>query len=186
MLNLKIMKIQTIAFALSLAMTGVACQNDAPQQTTTTTEETTAGEAAPNSIVEGANLPTAVSPDPAPPSVGTTQTIVTPPSTAPTGGVTLPAGTPNPAHGQPGHQCGIPVGTPLGQSPAATTASQPSAPVVMPPITTSKTAAQPAGGTTTTAPTGGVTLPAGTPNPAHGQPGHQCGIPVGTPLGTKQ
>lgn len=64
----------------------------------------------------------------------------------------------NPAHGQPGHRCDIPVGAPLD------------------------------GGTSTplkkvtpqsqnTVPTGGAGL-----NPPHGQPGHRCDIKVGDPL----
>jgi len=66
----------------------------------------------------------------------------------------------NPAHGQPGHRCDIPVGAPLNSPPAA--ASKPQQPVI-------------STGTPPAASTGMV-------NPAHGQPGHDCSVPVGAPL----
>ena len=63
----------------------------------------------------------------------------------------------NPAHGQPGHRCEIPVGSPLNSAPSTTKA----------PSTSSAT------NNTEVAP--GM-------NPAHGQPGHRCDIAVGKPL----
>lgn len=70
----------------------------------------------------------------------------------------------NPEHGQPGHRCDIAVGAPL-NSPA-----QQAQPAVGP--------AQPATNVlTNTNTSGAVTL-----NPPHGQPGHDCAIPVGQPL----
>lgn len=75
----------------------------------------------------------------------------------------------NPAHGSPGHRCEIAVGAPLNSAPANNT--PPQAPIQM------------------TAPvqpkinnTNGVTANL---NPAHGQPGHDCSIPVGQPLKQK-
>ena len=65
----------------------------------------------------------------------------------------------NPAHGQPGHRCDIPVGAPLNSPPGKQTA----APVAQT-VTPAKT----------------VTAPG--MNPAHGQPGHRCDIAVGAPL----
>ena len=85
----------------------------------------------------------------------------------------------NPEHGKPGHRCDISVGAPLNSPPGneGTTPSsgQPSisttpsisAPAVQSP---EPVIAQP---TTQTAP--GM-------NPPHGQPGHDCDIPVGAPL----
>ena len=72
----------------------------------------------------------------------------------------------NPAHGQPGHDCAIPVGAPLDGSTPTT------GPAMMPvpaatPVTTPVTS--PALGT-------------GRINPAHGEPGHDCAVPVGSPL----
>lgn len=88
----------------------------------------------------------------------------------------------NPAHGQPGHRCDIPVGTPLNS-----------------PIATKPVAAAPQGGSTSK--TFSVTPPATTANPVpallsteapvataegmnppHGQTGHRCDIAVGAPL----
>ncbi len=71
----------------------------------------------------------------------------------------------NPAHGQPGHDCNIPVGAPLNSAPAA----KPAAPFVTQPAATTIQPQQ--------QPKGTVRL-----NPAHGQPGHDCNIPVGQPL----
>ena len=73
----------------------------------------------------------------------------------------------NPAHGQPGHRCEIPVGAPLDQAPATTMQQQQT-------NTPSSTTASPVRLNTSTA----------TPlkNPPHGQPGHDCAVPVGADL----
>ena len=78
----------------------------------------------------------------------------------------------NPAHGEPGHRCDIPVGAPLNSPPGPKSAAgqTPPAPTeisVSPPSTPVQTSSAP------TAP--GM-------NPPHGQPGHDCAIPVGAPL----
>lgn len=79
----------------------------------------------------------------------------------------------NPPHGQPNHRCDIPVGAPLNSK-----------------KTEAKTLKTTDNQTTTTAPiaapqnnAGSTTVAAGM-NPAHGQPGHRCDIPVGAPLPT--
>ena len=77
----------------------------------------------------------------------------------------------NPAHGQPGHRCDIPVGAPLKSTPA------PSAPTTKPqtvttPVNTVTTVTKPAENTVT---------PEGM-NPPHGQENHRCDIAVGAPL----
>jgi hypothetical protein len=70
----------------------------------------------------------------------------------------------NPAHGLPGHRCDLPVGAPLNAS---------------------------AGSTPNTTPTSQLPSTSVSPirvdqtpnvNPAHGEPGHDCSIPVGAPL----
>jgi hypothetical protein len=79
----------------------------------------------------------------------------------------------NPPHGQPNHRCDIPVGAPLNSKKAEAT-------------TVKTTDIQ----TTTTDPiaapqnNAGSTSVAAGMNPAHGQPGHRCDIPVGAPLPT--
>lgn len=88
----------------------------------------------------------------------------------------------NPAHGQPGHRCDIPVGAPL-NSPAAKTAPT----TVTPGKASFTTTTMP---TPTTSPNGApALLKTDTPvvtapgmNPPHGQEGHQCGVAVGAPL----
>lgn len=84
----------------------------------------------------------------------------------------------NPAHGQPGHRCDIAVGAPLNSAPTQgqtqTTTAQPAQTVQVNPtqqkmVTTTTTAAAP------------VKVGKGM-NPSHGQPGHRCDIPVGSPL----
>ena len=71
----------------------------------------------------------------------------------------------NPAHGAPGHRCDIPVGSPL-NTPAskAPAVANPTPMMVQPPALS-----QPGQAT-------------GRINPPHGQPGHDCSIPVGKPL----
>jgi hypothetical protein len=106
---------------------------------------------------------------------------------------TVPASTPagqagatanvNPPHGQPGHNCAVPVGAPLNGAPAANLNGAPAptpgaGPTVMAAGPTAIPGAQPAG------------MPAPTPaapgtNPPHGQPGHDCSIAVGAPLKIK-
>lgn len=71
----------------------------------------------------------------------------------------------NPAHGQPNHRCDIAVGAPL-SSPVQT--SQPTQSIQ--PVQATKPSAIPVGGSTARL------------NPAHGEPGHDCKIPVGQPL----
>ena len=80
----------------------------------------------------------------------------------------------NPAHGQPGHRCDIAVGAPLNSAPTKgqTTTAQPVQTVQVNPNQKNVVT------TTTAAP---VKVAKGM-NPSHGQPGHRCDIPVGTPL----
>ncbi len=80
----------------------------------------------------------------------------------------VPSAGLNPAHGQPGHDCAIPVGAPLdgsGSQNQVTTLPTISQPIAQPSV-------QPA-----TAANG--------LNPAHGQPGHDCAVAVGAPLPAK-
>lgn len=101
-------------------------------------------------------------------------------------GATTPAPAPatsgtvalNPEHGQPGHRCEIPVGAPLNggaqQAPAAVNV-QPQDMPTGPRVQNATPAA--------TAPTqisSQVKL-----NPPHGEPGHDCAVPVGQPLPAK-
>ena len=79
----------------------------------------------------------------------------------------------NPPHGQPNHRCDIPVGAPLNSKKAEATT------VKTTDIQTSMTApiAAPQNNAGSTSVAAGM-------NPAHGQPGHRCDIPVGAPLPT--
>ena len=94
----------------------------------------------------------------------------------------------NPAHGQPGHRCDIPVGSPLNspvaKTTAATTTSAPQSGTTEQTFTVTPPAnnpAVPALLSTESANTKAVTTAEGM-NPAHGQPGHRCDISVGAPL----
>ncbi|MDR5591217.1 hypothetical protein [Christiangramia sp. SM2212] len=64
----------------------------------------------------------------------------------------------NPAHGEEGHRCDLPVGAPLDKASTSTTTQD---------MTTSP-----------------VRLKSATPkiNPPHGEPGHDCSVPVGSEL----
>lgn len=74
----------------------------------------------------------------------------------------------NPAHGQPGHRCDIPVGAPLDGSSKQQTIKTTQSPVI-------KNSGSVPVNSNNTSTSGNV-------NPAHGQPGHRCDIPVGAPL----
>lgn len=96
-------------------------------------------------------------------------TNVAPASTAPAATAAL-----NPPHGQPGHRCDIEVGAPLN------TPALPQPNLQMPTIGSPAPAGGATIGGTNAAPAGGATV-AGT-NPPHGEPGHDCAVPVGAPL----
>ncbi|MCG2610253.1 hypothetical protein LZZ90_01885 [Flavobacterium sp. SM15] len=105
----------------------------------------------------------------------------------------------NPPHGQPGHRCDIPVGAPLSSKPTAakntTTTTNTNATRYT--VSSPNSQSQNAGAETST-----MTLPSanitpmkpevkaqttapgmqGKPNPAHGEEGHRCDIPVGVNL----
>ncbi len=71
----------------------------------------------------------------------------------------------NPPHGEPGHRCEIPVGAPLDEAPAQP-AIQPEINIQSP---VAPASAMPASGSARL-------------NPPHGEPGHDCAVPVGSPL----
>lgn len=117
-----------------------------------------------------------------------TTTTVTPPAP-----VTVAKGM-NPPHGQPGHRCDIAVGAPL-NSPPPKPVTQPGSATVQK-IENAKYTITPS---STTTPGNTATQNSAVPellstsanetapgmNPPHGQAGHRCDIPVGSPL-TKQ
>lgn len=75
----------------------------------------------------------------------------------------------NPPHGEPGHRCDIPVGAPLdGSAPPPANNS---------PISVNIPEASPVA-----APVVPATGNSGRINPPHGEPGHDCAVPVGSPL----
>jgi len=78
------------------------------------------------------------------------------------------SGDANPPHGEPGHRCDIPVGAPLSSAPASPGAASAAPQIQQVP----NPGAAPAG----------PSAASGKANPAHGQPGHRCDIPVGSPL----
>src|SRR5688572_21117424 len=81
----------------------------------------------------------------------------------------------NPPHGQPGHRCDIEVGAPLNSPAKNTPATSNTAPASNnAPLGSSATS--PILSAPNPAPaTAGI-------NPPHGQPGHDCAVPVGAPL----
>ncbi|KIC94233.1 hypothetical protein [Flavihumibacter solisilvae] len=80
----------------------------------------------------------------------------------------------NPAHGKPGHRCDIAVGAPLNSAARAASAvpSAPASTIAAPTAPAISIPAQPV-----------AVAPA--VNPSHGQPGHRCDLPVGSPLNSK-
>ncbi len=94
----------------------------------------------------------------------------------------------NPPHGEPGHVCEVEVGQPI---PENLKGAAPSQKITAAPNPTPITV-NPAPTAVTTQPTTISTGPGANPNaaavtapgmnPPHGQPGHDCAIPVGSPL----
>nr|WP_319269814.1 hypothetical protein [uncultured Draconibacterium sp.] len=100
----------------------------------------------------------------------------------------------NPPHGEPGHRCDIAVGAPL-NSPANKKVEAANTTNVTPVVSAKNTTAKATTGRVgptienlkkLTTPQPISYTPAGTSqiNPPHGQPGHRCDIPVGSPLPT--
>lgn len=95
--------------------------------------------------------------------------------------VTTKAGM-NPPHGQPGHRCDIAVGAPLNSPPGKANQPKPGTAITQQ-VTPNATTTQTSTATSTPAildPNAPATAPG--MNPPHGQPGHQCGTPVGAAL----
>ena len=169
-------KITIIALFAALGM--VSCNDKKAEATTTTTDTTATTDAAPVDPHAGHNHAPGEGHDH---DHGAANTNTADTKTA--------AGM-NPAHGQPGHRCDIPVGAPL-NSPPGQGAQQQAA-------TTSAPASQSGflgGNAQAQAPAQQQAAPQqqmpkqetapgmkGKPNPAHGQPGHRCDISVGQPL----
>jgi len=154
------MSIKIFTVLLIFAFAWTSCKNDAATSDTTQSEPTTTEvlPATDPSATIGADPNLAIQPaSPATGAVQTTQTAGT-------------AGVKNPAHGEPGHVCGVPVGQVLdGKTPSAPTS-------VVPTMAAPKPSAAPATGNAKVAPGA---------NPPHGQPGHRCDISVGEPLDSK-
>lgn len=150
-------------FSLALmALFFASCQNATENETAEiSSESTTEMTVAPVTAEEPVTL------NPVPSDAAETPAATTP-AAAPAAGNTQNKVALNPEHGQPGHRCDIPVGAPL-NSPAGAAPAAPSlnaAPAMMP---QQAAPAQPAAAT-------------GRVNPPHGQPGHDCAVPVGAPL----
>lgn len=90
----------------------------------------------------------------------------------------------NPAHGQPGHQCGIAVGAPLPSVTQSTAGSPAFASLSLPNNISSNSQADllNLSKSTTLSSSALEDVQSAAINPAHGKPGHRCDIPVGAPL----
>ena len=157
------MKITLFAL-LSAALIASSC--DTPGEKTASRSQT-------NTQPTNTSVPV-VNPAPVTTPVSTTGNTTTTNTTT----TTTAAGM-NPEHGKPGHRCDIPVGAPL-STPVQKPANNIAPTTITPPAPTVTTApmvtpANPTTANTTTAVAPGM-------NPAHGQPGHRCDIPVGSPL----
>ena len=82
----------------------------------------------------------------------------------------------NPAHGEPGHRCDIAVGAPLNSAPSQPASQE----IKMENIKPIEMTVPAPGNTDPQAPASVMTAPG--MNPPHGEPGHDCAIPVGQPL----
>lgn len=123
------------------------------------------------------STPTTVTNTPVPPQDSSKPVVVNNPVTnvnpvTPATTNTKSAVALNPDHGAPGHRCDIPVGAPL-NSPANTTQLPTTAPATnTAPVVATPMLPQPQPATNKNAKL----------NPAHGEPGHDCAVPVGQPL----
>jgi hypothetical protein len=91
----------------------------------------------------------------------------------------------NPPHGQPGHNCGIPVGAPLNTAAKPAAAPQQSKAATITSASTTPGTVTNNGTTVTTVNNNAATTPTVTApgmNPPHGAEGHVCSVAVGAPL----
>lgn len=94
--------------------------------------------------------------------VKTSETIETEAETAPGSVEEQETVQVNPAHGLPGHQCGIPVGAPLNTDRTPNEVAPPNTPAAtVSPVRIDQSPKV---------------------NPPHGEPGHDCAVPVGAEL----
>lgn len=165
----------------------VSCTGDK-----TTSEETTS----PESGVESTIAPTDISSGEQQPLTTGEQPLIDPAASAAAPAKSNVAMMPNPAHGEPMHRCEVSVGAPIpadGSAPAPSAQSAPPQNIQMQSggqMTTQPISSAP-GSAPAPAPTSIMSTPAqpstaGTTapgmNPPHGEPGHDCAIPVGQPL----
>ena len=189
-MHLQPLDMRIILIAAAVSVLSVNCGNSSAEEQTASASSDTSkptltvpsnnptGVTVPNSITSGTNSPA-------------TQQATTPITTPQ---VKTGAGL-NPAHGQPGHRCEIPVGAPLDSKPTTTTQNAPpiniqaqNSPANMtvngPPPANLTLNNPPPSAPVINQPSSLTTVGAGM-NPAHGQPGHRCDIAVGAPLNSK-
>jgi hypothetical protein len=155
-------KITTVFCLLTVSIFFVACGgNDYPEKDKSIVPQESINDVGATMDSGGVVVDQPVNINALPAATITTNAGITPPTKAKANIAGL-----NPAHGEPGHRCDISVGAPL-NSPATTSSAQP-----VQTITSSAPVAAPV--------TGGLNT--GSPNPAHGEPGHDCSIAVGAPL----
>ncbi len=116
-------------------------------------------------------------------SVITTQQVGVPADQSGMQGAAPTASGMNPAHGEPGHRCDIAVGEPLNSPPGKNAPATPTMINVDPnkPADNSSPNINPSQIQTIPVPASSGTTPPGM-NPPHGEPGHNCDLPVGAPL----
>lgn len=135
-LNMKKLILPAVGIIL---LTGLLSCNDEPTSSNTVTSN-------------GRTIDTSIKmPEPVAPQNTTSQI-----STTPQSGEAKSMAKLNPPHGEPGHDCAIPVGAPLNSKPSAAATAPAANPAAVP---------------------ANAKL-----NPPHGQPGHDCAVPVGAPL----
>jgi len=169
-------KITIIALFAALGL--VSCNDKKAEPTTTTSDTTATTDAAPVDPHAGHNHAPGEGHDHDHGAATTTSVD------------TKTAAGMNPAHGQPGHRCDIPVGAPLNSPPgqgaqqqAAPSSAQPSQGGFLGGNAQAQAPAQQQAAPQQQMPKQ-ETAPGmkGKPNPAHGQPGHRCDVSVGQPL----
>jgi hypothetical protein len=171
---------RTILFAAMISLLSANCgSDDTEEETASSTTETntqTPVLSTPDNTVTVPNSITGSSNNPSAPVTNTKST---------TTGVKSGAGL-NPAHGQPGHRCDLAVGAPLDSKPVTTTQNVSAEELKRINANPSNITVngQPPSTPVVNQPSSLTTVGAGM-NPAHGQPGHRCDIPVGAPLNSK-
>jgi hypothetical protein len=176
-----------ISCIVLVALGFVSCKQEEETNVVSTNPETSAFSDDFKGPTAEPTTPSTAAAQPGAPMMTTPNGMVTPTTAQP---VKVGKGM-NPAHGQPGHVCSVPVGAPLNSAASKTTTASTQSATITSAGSTPGTVTQ--NGATITTTNNNIPATIAAPvetapgmNPPHGQEGHVCSVAVGAPLPKKE